>query len=89
MILYLLHNMVSTWNTCSFFFLVVIPQKTLMGYFKDGINFISEIEYLFEKRSWKANFGVIYYVPSSFIKSFHLVLISVGLKQEKIQIIVG
>lgn len=62
--------------------LVVIPQKTLMGYFKDGINFIPEIEYLFEKRSWKANFGVIYYVPSSFIKSFHLVLTSVGLKKK-------
>lgn len=41
-----------------------------------------------KKGSWKNRFGVICYVPSSLIKSFHLVLISVGLKQEKVQLIV-
>lgn len=43
---------------------------------------------ILEKSSWKSSFGVMCYVPSGFIKSFHLVLISVDLKQEKVQLIV-
>lgn len=52
--------------------LVVTPQKILTGYFKDGVSFIPEVEYLFEKKSWKNSFGVVYYVSSTLIKLFIL-----------------
>lgn len=54
-----------------------------------SVNYILNLNSILEKSSWKSNFGVICYVPFSFIKSFHLVFISMGLKQEKIQLAVG
>lgn len=33
--------------------LVVVSQKISMGYFKNGVNFIPEVEYLLGKGSWK------------------------------------
>lgn len=78
--------MVSTWKTC-FLPLVVIPQKILTGYFKDGVSFIPEVEYLFEKKVLEKQCHILCFFY--FDKTFHLVLVSIGLKQEKIQLIVG